>query len=132
MATANEIQRQMDAVRQDIDEDVEELVEEAKSFFDWRDYVRAQPLAAVGIAAVVGYALIPKRNQIVQADPETVSRMLNAGRIVMAPNASVKQTKPWAAALLTTMAGVAIRSVAGQVGHQLATKFSEKVDPPQQ
>lgn len=67
--TAAAIQEKMRTVRREVGEDVEEIVESARTLTDWRHYVRRYPLVVVGTAAVIGYLVVPPRYRV------TVQRM---------------------------------------------------------
>jgi len=62
-AEINEIQRRMAQVRHDLHEDVREAVKGAQSLTDWRSQVGSHPWLALGAAAVLGYAIVPRRRR---------------------------------------------------------------------
>ena len=55
------LQREMQNVRRNLDEHAEEMVQKAKTQFDWRHYVASHPWLALGAAAAAGYFLVPRR-----------------------------------------------------------------------
>ena len=57
--TADQIQKQMATVREQIHERSDEVVTSTKELADWRFYVRRHPWASVTAAAVIGYAIVP-------------------------------------------------------------------------
>jgi len=85
--TAEEIQYTMRRVRCDLDEQVDELVDNAKqitaSFTDWRTYVAANPWLCLGIAAGVGYLVIPARVTVDRPVAETLAELTRTGAIQM-------------------------------------------------
>jgi hypothetical protein len=60
-AELNQIQRQMGQMRHEMHAEVQGAVRGAQSLADWRNLVSNHPWAAVGIAAVVGYLVVPHR-----------------------------------------------------------------------
>src|SRR3972149_4404967 len=58
---AHDVVERMAALRRELDNDVEHVAESARAMTDWTYYVRRFPWAAVGVAAVVGYPLLPRQ-----------------------------------------------------------------------
>jgi hypothetical protein len=75
MATANSpdsteisnIQRRMAQIRREMHQDVQGAVHGAQSLTDWRSLIRGHPWVALGLAAVAGYLIVPKRVRETQA-----------------------------------------------------------------
>lgn len=61
--TAGEIRQRMATIRRQINEHSQEVVTQTKELSDWRFYVRRYPWASVTAAAVIGYAIVPKRRE---------------------------------------------------------------------
>jgi hypothetical protein len=64
----DEIRRRMAQIRRDLHQDVKEVVAGAEAVTDWRRYIRSHPWVAVGIAAGIGYLIVPKRRPRVPRD----------------------------------------------------------------
>jgi hypothetical protein len=62
-STADALQRQMQQVRAEMREDVQEMVASARHMADWTYYVRTYPWVCVGAAAAIGYLIVPARRQ---------------------------------------------------------------------
>jgi len=60
-AEINEIQRRMAQIRREMHDDVRGAVRGAQSLTDWRSLVGSHPWAALGVAAGVGYLVVPHR-----------------------------------------------------------------------
>ena len=58
---ADDICRRMEAVRRTAGEEVESIVQSAKTLSDWRYYVKNHPFLLAGAAAGLGFFLIPRR-----------------------------------------------------------------------
>lgn len=67
MATANhevdEIRRQMAQIRRELHEDMQGVVAGAEAASDWKYYVQRYPWAALGLAAALGYFVVPRRRR---------------------------------------------------------------------
>jgi hypothetical protein len=62
-STADALQRQMQQVRAEMREGVQEMVASARDMTDWTYYVRTYPWLCVGAAAAIGYLVVPARRQ---------------------------------------------------------------------
>ena len=128
--TAEDIRHQMTLVRNDIDEDVGDLVESAKSLMDWRDYVRSYPLASAGLACALGTVLIPSKKETpVKADASELASLLKNQKLTVATNAKVKQRDSIAATLVATVAGTLMRAAVGYAGQQASVMLGSKSQP---
>ncbi len=64
MGTGNEaddVRRQMAQVRRELHEDMQMVVAGAESAGDWHHYVQRYPWIALGLAAAVGYFVVPRK-----------------------------------------------------------------------
>ena len=131
-----DIRDRMASIRDDIDEDMDGIVEGARSLVDWREHVRSKPLIAAGLAALVGYVVVPGKQSVVQADPAQLSKMLKANKVIVSPGGNVKPKSSLVGGLIATLLATAIRAAAVQAGQQLTAKVSgiqpaETEIPPQ-
>jgi hypothetical protein len=53
----------MAQIRRDLHEDVKGVVEGAEAATDWRRYIRSYPWAAMGVAVVIGYLIVPRKHR---------------------------------------------------------------------
>ena len=60
-SSADDICRRMEAVRRTAGEEVETIVQSAKTLSDWRYYVKNHPYLLAGAAAGLGFLLIPRK-----------------------------------------------------------------------
>ena len=58
-----DLRRQMAQIRRELHEDMQGLVAGAEEAGDWKHYVKTYPWAALGVAAAVGYFIVPKRQR---------------------------------------------------------------------
>ena len=131
--TAEEIRHRMKEVRHDIDGNVGDLVDSAKSLVDWRDYVKNYPLISMGLACAVGAVLVPSKKQPpIKADASDVSNLLKNQKLTVAPNAKVKQQPTIATTLIATVAGTLLRAAVGYAGEQASAAFRANSDNSKQ
>lgn len=57
----DEIRRQMAQIRRELHEDMQGVVAGAEAASNWKYYVQRYPWAALGLATVAGYLVVPKR-----------------------------------------------------------------------
>ena len=61
--TGDKIRERMAMIRTHIEEHSDEVIAQTDALSDWRFYVRRYPWVAVTGAAVVGYAIVPRRRK---------------------------------------------------------------------
>jgi len=91
----------MAALRSNLEGDVHNVTvsaravaENARAMADWRYIVRRFPFATAGVAAAVGYLIVPRRSEVIVPDPETLAQMAKLNQVWVktgAPKASEKQ-----------------------------------------
>ncbi len=74
--SAEKICRRMDELRRDLTGDVREVGRTARVMTDWRFYVSRFPWAMVGLAAIAGYMLIPRKKQFITPDQNALAEMV--------------------------------------------------------
>jgi len=93
---ANEIRRQMAAIRHELHQDVRGVVRTAETVADWGRFVGKYPWISLGTGVVVGYLLVPKRKKV-----ETIA--LNVSPVPGASKAAATLTsQPSQATLVKT------------------------------
>lgn len=125
---AEAIRLRMASVRGTLDENVHELVENARNLTDWRYYVKAAPWGAVGAAAAIGYMIVPRRVRIVQPDADEIAKLAERHQIVVehAAKAEAKQGGP-AQLVMTMLANAMLRAVTAYVSQQAGKAFGKQV-----
>jgi hypothetical protein len=91
--TADEIRAEMQYIRRDLWANVKGMVANASQMFDWKNYVRSFPWASVGVAAALGYLLVPRRPRIVAYDKNAVERVLHDRNLVIAPETRIPKSQ---------------------------------------
>jgi len=64
------LQREMRAVRSNLGDDVDRLVESARTITDWHFYIRRAPLLFLGAAAALGFWIVPSKNKKLSAQQD--------------------------------------------------------------
>jgi len=120
--SANEIQRQMSQIRRDLDEQVDELVDSARQLTDWRAYVAANPWPFLGVAAGLGYLMVPTRVRVDRPVANTLAEL--------ARNGDIRITRPEEPATVWTQLRDLGLSMAGSVALQVGLGLVNRVLSP--
>jgi len=127
---AEQLRREMRSIRRELGQDVEDLVENAEQLLDWRYYVRRYPWASVGLAALVGYFVVPSRSLVFPTDSHSLSQL--ADRIV--PVASKPEAKRAGvmAGLISLGTGWLMKAAMGYATQRLGQMLSQMNQPSPQ
>jgi hypothetical protein len=109
-------------------EDVDEVVHSTRQMFDWREYVRRYPWACMGIAAAVGYLVVPKRVELISPDTDTLLRLAKKNKLVVKASPTPHERSGITSTLFTLAANAAVRGVVsylGQWGGEYMAKHTE-------
>jgi len=125
-ATADELRSEMRRIRRDLGNDVEVLVEQAERLMDWRYYVNRYPWGLVGVAAFVGYYLVPQRNVTLPTDERTLEKLAERLPIVVQQKSEAKK-QGWLQGLLAAGAGLAMRAALNYASQQATKMFNQRM-----
>ncbi len=124
--TVDQIREQMRQHRREFDSDVEQLVENAQSLTDWRQYVVAKPMVAFALCSVVGYLLVPgSKKQYEKIDPKQLAKLVRSRELVVAPADQVKATRGIVSGLLGIVASLALKAASGAVMEKIGSMARE-------
>lgn len=95
----NEIRRHMAQIRRELHEDIQAVVAGAEAASNWKYYVVRYPWAALGLASIAGYLVIPKRRvtateaaeEAVEESAERFGKLIRRGRAAVKRKARVKE-----------------------------------------
>ena len=73
--TAEDLKARMAGVRSALESDVADVSDATNDLTDWKYYVKQHPIALVGIAAAVGYLVVPSRTEVIKPSPEALRKM---------------------------------------------------------
>ena len=130
-AEAEAIQRQMRAVRDDLRDDVRELVVSAREMTDWTMYVKASPSLCMGAALAVGFIIVPSRSVIVKPDAEGLIELAKRNKLVvkMQESPPAKKRGGLLADLLGLVSATLLQSGLKLVTSQIAEGFRSDGQP---
>jgi hypothetical protein len=74
--SGEEIRRRMAELRSDLTGDVRAVGRSARVMTDWTFYVRRFPWVMVGLAAIVGYMITPRKKQVISPDQAALADMV--------------------------------------------------------
>lgn len=112
--------QQMRAIRRELGQDVEEIVEHAERLMDWRYYVQRHPWASVGVAIALGYFVMPRRSLVLPTDESTLARL--AQRIPVTVQAPVPPKRSSLFRVLLTMGtSLAMRAALSYLSQRVGT-----------
>ena len=116
---ADEIERQMHALRSELREDVQDIVENARVMTDWQYYVRSYPWLCLGAAAALGYVLVPARIQVVRPDARALAELVRQHQVNVKAEVKPQPSPGWLAQLVNLGAGMVLQGVVSIASHQL-------------
>ena len=130
--SAERIRRHMRAVRAQMAKDADEVVDATRTMTDWRAYVRRYPWLFVGGAAVLGYALVPRKPAAtVSLDAETLRRLSKlAGQPVQQAGARPRPTL--LGSLVSTLVSVGARYAMQGVSQYIDQRRAQGIRQPEQ
>jgi hypothetical protein len=131
MSSAERIQRRMYDLRGQLGNDLEEVVDSAKEFTDWRTYVRSYPWACVGVAAAIGYLVVPSRVELESPDADTLLELAKKNKLVVEANPSPRKREGIASTALRFIlhaAGRRALAYLGQKAGELAVRDRDAAD----
>lgn len=108
------VQARMQGIRREIDQDLDDVSESARSMLDWRHYVKTYPWVCLGTAAALGFLIVPKRSTVINADLATLTELAKTGHLVVRPAPTA--TRGLVDALVATVVSIAVREVTACLG----------------
>ncbi|MHB8903468.1 MAG: hypothetical protein ACYC6Y_32285 [Thermoguttaceae bacterium] len=117
--TAESIQRRMEALRCRLDEDVDEVVDTARQYADWRFYVRSYPWACAALALGLGYMVVPRRVEVSSPDVGTLLELAKRNKLVVEAQPAPQVRNRAANQLFGYLMGAAARAAAAYLGQKV-------------
>lgn len=125
------IRERMSHIRHEFREDVEEMVDSAREFADWKSYVRSYPWICLGAAAAAGYFMVPQRLHIESPDAEEMRKLAKQNRLVVEANPKGTARTTWLNSAAAFLGHLVLRQGMALAGQKLGAMMSED-DQPQQ
>lgn len=126
-ATADAIRNRMKHLRRELRDNVQDVVESARTMTDWRVYVRANPWFFAGAAAAAGYLMVPKKVEIVRPDPQTLLKLAKKEKLVVEPKQRPQRRAGLSTLLFDMAANAIMRGAIAYVGQQLGKVSGQQV-----
>lgn len=124
-STAEDVCRQMAQIRRDFREDVHEIVETAHRYADWKYHVRSHPWVFLGVAAAVGYLIVPPRLEIRSPDYKTLKKLAEKNHLVVEANPQPTARSGFLGSAMSFVGNLLIRQSLALAGQKLGELFAE-------
>lgn len=128
--SAETIRKDMQHLRCEIADDIEEVRASARQMTDWRSYVQRYPLVSVGMAMAAGYLIMPKRLEVMSPDVETLLKLAKHNKLVVQNDVKSRAKTGLAATLLELVGGAAVRAGVALAGQRLSKLVSDTSRSP--
>jgi hypothetical protein len=110
----------MAQVRDDLQAEVVEVVEQARGLTDWKGLVARHPWIALTATAAVGFLIVPRRATPASSTKESVNGAAESGYAAAGTQAKGKRAAGVASPLLHAVAHAVVRGIMARVGQQVA------------
>jgi hypothetical protein len=131
LQTPEEICRKMADVREVLDEDVKSIAQSAKVMSDWTYYVKQYPWASVGIAATLGYLVVPNKTFITTPSADQLEKLARRNKLVVKADPEPQAQKGIVGAVFSLVASMAVRGVMAYLGQQVGKVAGYKAAEPE-
>ncbi len=118
---AAQIRHTMKLLRQEIDHDIYQVKRSASALTKWQYYIKKYPWASIGVAAAIGYLLVPKKQVFQGPDTKTLEKLIRKHRPVLEKNPKDETKHGVMRTAFTFMAGLALKAATAQIIHHLAS-----------
>lgn len=109
----------MDELRSDLGDNVEEIVDSARTLSDWRHYVSTFPWACMAGAAALGFLIVPKRIEMVSPDADALEELAKRNKLVVKSNPKPQAKSGMTGAMFSFLANAAMRGAMAYVGQNV-------------
>ena len=122
---AEGIRKQMRELRCELNQEVQQIVDSARTMADWHHYVRTYPLICVGLAAAVGFLVVPRRQRMLRPDPEALYKLAKREQLVVQPSPS-KKREGFARSLIRMARNAALSGITAYASKQAHSFFDAR------
>jgi len=123
---AEAICKRMAEVRSDLAGSVHAVSRDARAMTDWTLYVRRFPWAAVGVAALAGFALIPRKKAIISPDQEALADMVRKKQLRLDVDHKAEKKQGMLASVIAAGAAWAAKAGMSYIGERMRTAAIQK------
>ncbi len=129
---AEAIRQRMAQLRSELRRDVDDLAHDVHQVADWKTYVQKFPYATLGLAALVGFSLVPTRRQeTVTATDEQIKKLADAGKLHVVADRPPVQAAGIGQKAAMALGSIAVRALVAQLGKQLGQRVDRGDDRSQ-
>ena len=124
-----DICRQVNEVRCNLVNDVEELVESARTLADWRYYVRAYPWVCLAGAAAAGFLAVPSRLEVLRPSADALEELVRRKQLTVTSNGPAHAGTGIGGVVVGMLVNAALRGATSYLGQSAARFFAENGRP---
>jgi hypothetical protein len=135
--SALEIRRQMSDVRErmcreasDVAIRARQLAGQARELTDWKFYLQRYGRVTLGLCALVGYAIVPRRVEIISPDIKTLEKLAKRQRLVVEPKPSASERRSLLDTALSLGGGMLLRAGLAYAGQRMSETMREPSPSP--
>jgi hypothetical protein len=123
---AEAICQRMADVRRDLAGSVHAVSRDARAMTDWTLYVRRFPWAAVGVAALAGFALIPRKKAVISPDQEALADMVRKKQLRLNVDHKAEKKQGMLTSVVAAAAAWAAKAGMSYIGERMRTAAIQK------
>jgi hypothetical protein len=123
---ADSICKRMAEVRRDLAGSVHAVSRDARAMTDWTLYVRRFPWAAVGVATLAGFALIPRKKAVISPDQEALAEMVRKKQLRLDVDHKAEKKQGMLASVVAAAAAWAAKAGMSYLGERMRAAAIQK------
>lgn len=132
---AEQIRRTMAYIRRELDVDVADVEQSARTLLNWRYYTQNYPWACLAVASAVGYLVVPRKLEIHSPDPKTLEKLARDRHLVVEQKPKAEAKGGLIGTAFSFISGLVLKTAMTQLGHQVASMMdnnskAQKKEPP--
>lgn len=120
------IQQRMAEIRAEGRDQASAVIEHSRQLTDWRYYVKRYPWACLGIAAAVGFLVVPRRLELVTPDAKTLEKLAKRNKLVVEANPEPRQRGGVLSASAGFLTHLLLREAVAFVGRELGARVTNQ------
>jgi len=129
---AGQIRSTMARIRNELDQEIGEVEQSARTLLNWRYYTKHHSWACLAAAVAVGYLVVPRKLEIGSPDPETLEKLARKRHLVVEQRPKEEAKGGLVGSAFSLISGLVLKTAMTQFGHQLAILLQPRDDQPDQ
>jgi hypothetical protein len=118
---AQQIRRTMACIRRELDVDVGEVEQSARTLLNWKYYIQNYPWACLAVSATIGYLVVPRKLEIHSPDPKTLEKLARKRHLVVEEKPTAQAKGGLVGTAFSFLSGLVLKTAMAQLGLQLAS-----------